>query len=307
MKALKMGEVLTKFPTIVPKLYSLNGGVPSRSLTSRHYIHQASSLRRPTSTPKSAYCHPKPHHGPDCCFAETCRRLCGLRGLARATCEGAPYVALLVFPRFLPPLPPMLAFLVLPLALLSPSSRSQSTRSPVLTFFSASFKTAAPATVRAALALLLQHDVAGFTPLHHAVAANDTQFATQLLAVLANVDAPCSKVDCRDVKGLTPLHWAVRRGFGALVKLLIESGASPNAQDRSGKNGIHHAVEAMIEHGPTKASFYHDMIRYLMQSGGNVDAADEAGVTPLHMAAECGDSGLVRLSTLLLPLLIHLG
>lgn len=165
----------------------------------------------------------------------------------------------------------------------------------VLTFFSASFAASQPTTVRAALALFLRHDAAGFTPLHHAIAANDVQFASQLLAVLAPVDAPCVKIDCRDREGRTPLHWAVRRGFGTLVKLLVEAGASPSAQDLSGQNALHHAVAALVEHGATKAGFYHDMIRYLMQSGANVDAANESGVTPLHMAAECGDSDLVRL------------
>ena len=65
-------------------------------------------------------------------------------------------------------------------------------------------------------------DQGGLTPLLFAALNGDAASATRLLAAGANIDDTAAA-------GATALVMAAHRGLGALVALLLEKGADPNA------------------------------------------------------------------------------
>lgn len=71
---------------------------------------------------------------------------------------------------------------------------------------------------------LMTCDLAGWQPLHFAVAAGKRAVVNHLLQAQAD---PCAF----DSMGLGPLHWAAMMGQAAVVELLLEGGASAEAPD----------------------------------------------------------------------------
>lgn len=78
--------------------------------------------------------------------------------------------------------------------------------------------------------------------------------------------------------GHTPLHRACLSGDTAIVKILCESGADPNAQNDFNETPVHYAAKRGI---PT-------LVHVLAKYGAKLDARDSAGKTPVHNAAETG-------------------
>ena len=77
----------------------------------------------------------------------------------------------------------------------------------------------------------------GFTPLHIAVARNDTNLTRSLLdhGAAINVRTPSD--------GRTPLMIAVTAGFEKMVEILLSGGADPSIVDSAGKSPFERAVE----------------------------------------------------------------
>lgn len=79
-----------------------------------------------------------------------------------------------------------------------------------------------------------------------------------------------------------PLHVAVRGGNLPGVKVLLESGADPNATTGSGVTPLHIAVETEI-------------VRVLLAAGANPNARARNGDTPLRSAADRGMIEVVKI------------
>lgn len=78
--------------------------------------------------------------------------------------------------------------------------------------------------------------------------------------------------------GQSPLHRACLSGDVAMVKLLLEHGADPNAVNDFQETSVHYASKRGI---PT-------LVHALVKAGGKLDAADKVGKTPVHNAAQTG-------------------
>jgi hypothetical protein len=75
--------------------------------------------------------------------------------------------------------------------------------------------------------------------------------------------------------GMTPLHYAVLLGDGRAVRMLLEKGANPNAQDAAGETPLILAIRRGDRHMGTA----------LLDFGANPNVRDRAGWTPLQLVA----------------------
>jgi ankyrin repeat protein len=137
-------------------------------------------------------------------------------------------------------------------------------------------------------------DQGGLTPLLFTAVTGDTQSARRLLAAGADVNDTAAG-------GATALVMAAHAGFGALVNLLLDSGADPNAAG-AGYTALHSAaqrgdremVKALLAHRAnlnvrlTKGTF--------LKRGSREYAFDKflIGATPFLLAARLGDVELMR-------------
>lgn len=106
-------------------------------------------------------------------------------------------------------------------------------------------------------------------PLHDAVNRGDYVTVKELLGDGANVEQ-------QDATGDTALHWAAYHSNKAILDLLLEVRADPNAVDRKGKTPLRRAYDNK------------DVARALIAAGADARAADNSGSTTLHRAAEEG-------------------
>jgi hypothetical protein len=113
---------------------------------------------------------------------------------------------------------------------------------------------------------LEDRDASGSFPLHHAT----TREAAELLF---KYKAP---LEAQNLRQQTPLHSAASRGRDAVVKFLLESGASPSATDTAGQTPLHLAARA---NKPTTAQL-------LLDHKADINAPDSAGATPLKLATK---------------------
>lgn len=109
----------------------------------------------------------------------------------------------------------------------------------------------------------------GYTVIHWAVATNDRPMLEALLARGAKVNA----VATRD--NSTPLHVAAAMQRPELTRLLLETGADPNALDVNDQTPLHHAAWA---NQPA-------IVSSLLQYGANWNLKDAGGRTPADWAA----------------------
>ena len=119
----------------------------------------------------------------------------------------------------------------------------------------------------------------GDTALHIAAAAYALEISKELLARGANVRA-------RNRRGAGPLHYAVDgapdshtwnpTAQQAIVECLIEVGADPNCEDKSGVTPLHRAVRTRC----TAA------VQTLLANGANPRLRNGSGSTSLHLAVQ---------------------
>ena len=150
------------------------------------------------------------------------------------------------------------------------------------------FDAAARGDTYVVLALLREHPEAvnardargewGWTPLHYAVAANQTNMVELLLENQADVNA-------RDTLGNEPLHRAALDDRWNIAVLLVAHGAAINARNDLGDTPFDYAV---INGHP-------DLVRFLLGKGAGVEATNDLGETPLHLAAANADTEMVNL------------
>jgi len=84
--------------------------------------------------------------------------------------------------------------------------------------------------------------------------------------------------------GDTPLMYAALYGDADSVRLLLENGADPNAENESGSTALMWAIDDPVK------------VKLLLDRGANVNARTDIGRTPLLMAASrFGSSAVVKL------------
>ncbi len=142
----------------------------------------------------------------------------------------------------------------------------------------------------------------GWSPLLTAVVSHDLPAAELLLEHGASVDTTGDA-------GSTPLMMAAGYGYTALVRHLLEHGASVLRQDGDGNDALDHAVlGARFTHGVSAAACGEEPVlqnasevnsaetcRLLLESGASVHHADASGSTPLIIAARVAETENVRL------------
>ncbi|KAI1027161.1 hypothetical protein LB504_008016 [Fusarium proliferatum] len=108
----------------------------------------------------------------------------------------------------------------------------------------------------------------GRTPLSWAAGGGHSQVVDALLAWRLGVD-----IDAVDEMGRSSLLLGAQRGFGTVVKLLIDAGAAPDKEDKVGRTPLSWAVK------------YPDIVELLLQAKANVYASDIYQRSPLSYAA----------------------
>ena len=108
-------------------------------------------------------------------------------------------------------------------------------------------------------------DLAGRSPLHHAVFLRDNTIAQLLIAAKADVNS-------KDFDGLTALQLAASSQMDTrITELLLSHGASIESHDMKGCRALHHAVH---RNSPT-------ILRLLLERGANINAVNTTGITAL--------------------------
>jgi ankyrin repeat protein len=131
---------------------------------------------------------------------------------------------------------------------------------------------------------ILHYVYAGDTLLHVAAAAYATSVARALVAAGADVRA-------RNRRGAEPLHYAADGGprhprwnptaQAEMVAFLIESGADPNALDKSGVAALHRAVRTRCT----------GAVRALLDGGADPKLKNKNGSTPRDIASRTTGRG----------------
>ena len=92
-------------------------------------------------------------------------------------------------------------------------------------------------------------------------------------------------ISIRDIRGRTSLHWAAFHGHEAIVRLLLESGASHEAQDNEGLTALQLAV-----------AYGHSMVvKVLMMAGANLDIDMKGWSAALEQAADTDHAPVANL------------
>jgi uncharacterized protein len=113
----------------------------------------------------------------------------------------------------------------------------------------------------------------GFTPLHFASFFARDEVALLLLQNGAEVAALS-----RNPMQVMPLHSAAAARSLAIVRLLLEHDAPPNARQQQGWTALHSAAQNGDQ----------AMVELLLKHGADRSAANDAGVTPSALAAQSG-------------------
>lgn len=103
-----------------------------------------------------------------------------------------------------------------------------------------------------------------------ACALGDKQRAADLL--VKNKELAVARSD----QGKTPLHLAAWGGYAQIIRLLLEAGADPNAQDNTGATPLCHMTGWCTRT---------DIVDHLVSQGADIDLRDHDGASPLACAA----------------------
>ncbi|KAJ5936883.1 hypothetical protein N7466_003333 [Penicillium verhagenii] len=130
--------------------------------------------------------------------------------------------------------------------------------------------------------------------LHLAAFFGLTQAIEALLQnpVKADTKSPASQSEKRDdleydetLDGQTPLSWAAMRGHEAVVRLLLEKGASLESKDRNDQTSLLCAASRGDE----------AVVRLLLEKGAELESIDNYNRTPLSHAVSYGHEAVARL------------
>ncbi|PWQ95705.1 ankyrin repeat domain-containing protein [Leucothrix arctica] len=124
----------------------------------------------------------------------------------------------------------------------------------------------------------------GNTPLHIAVAQEDTTILQLLLAARADVNAV--NEEDRYMYGQTPLHLATRAGDMKKMRLLLVAGANVNATStKSKRTALHYAVGKDDE----------KLVQLLLAYKPKFTMSDNEAFTPLHLAVNNHNTLITRI------------
>lgn len=121
-------------------------------------------------------------------------------------------------------------------------------------------------------------------------------------------------VNCVDERGWTPLHQAAYSSYTILAQILLDGGADPNMESKSGQTPLNVAwwgckatVKLLLERGanpncqdsdgmtPLHKSWNTDSVQLLLDGGADPNQKNSFGMTPLHRAARAGREDIVKI------------
>ncbi|KAG8161995.1 hypothetical protein KVR01_007760 [Diaporthe batatas] len=124
------------------------------------------------------------------------------------------------------------------------------------------------------------------TPLHHAVASNNTQFVKYYIRSFSPENVLMRQKDSEPLgaDGYTPLHYAVERKDSKMVRCLLEYGADADGLKSTVPSPL---IKALKEE-------QYEIANILLDWKANADAKDEENWRPLHFATSAGHQQLTR-------------